>query len=88
MSVYIIRNNLSLDRPGHIPFVAVMAELGMSQNGRNFINLFLANPELIPDEPFQVEMGNTFEQLISYPDYSPARRLLRPRGATSAAAKP
>lgn len=69
MAVRLIRNNLPLDLNGHIPAVALMANFGSSIG---HINLFLADPENIPDLPFEIEMGHTFDQLTCPHGLAPA----------------
>lgn len=77
MRVSVIRNNLPLGFNGHIPNVAVMANLGQGKEGKNYLNLFIANPENIPDIPHEIEMGYTFDQLTCPPDFAPASDLER-----------
>lgn len=72
MIVSVIRNNLPLTFDGHVPSVAVMANLSLGSGDKKYINLFIANAEDIPDTPHEIEMGHTFDQLTCPPGRAPA----------------
>lgn len=72
MKVGVIRNNLPLKMVDHVPFVALMGNIELRGKSRCYVNLFLANPKNIPNAPYQVTMGYTFDQLTCPPDLVPA----------------
>lgn len=82
MRVRVIRNNVPLEIDGNIPLVAIMGNLEFDRAGKVHINLFLANPDDIPEEPYQVQMGYTFDQLTCPQDFIPANDLERAENAS------